>query len=343
MTSADDLADDFELAPPDKLFMHHRRQLSAMLDGELSPDEAKFMLRRLEHDSELAACWERWQVCGDVLRGRGHALLPADFARRVARAIENGGEIEAEPVASPQRPRTARWGGRAALAASVAVVALFVARQLPGDVAPAAADAPSDLFATAPEPATPPSGPPAVTDPNPDPSFEQTATALAATAAVSELPRRASERRSRAQSQRAASRVQQRIAQQQAPVRVAGSQTAPVAPPLFLAPHALPGSGNTDPFAAQAVTPPRPWPRAILPALATGGSLAASYGSGGAATTAFHPFEPRLLPPGPGAVTADADGGAAMPASAESGSRETGADTSDRDAPSTDTPSTDTP
>jgi hypothetical protein len=174
------------------------------------------------------------------------------------------------------------------------VVALFVARQLPGDVAPAAADAPADLVATVPEPVVPPSPAPSVPDPAPAPSFEQAATALAATAVVSELPRRASERRSRGQSQRAASRVLQRIAEQQAPEMVAVSQTAPAAPALFLAPGVLPG-GRPDPFAAQAVSTARPWPRAVLPALAPNAGLAASYGSADAATAAFHPFEPRLL------------------------------------------------
>src|SRR5690606_36407727 len=72
-----DIDIEFQQAPPDRLYAHNRRQLSAMLDGELSPDQARFMLRRLQHDGELAACWERWQVCGDVLRGRGHSLLPA--------------------------------------------------------------------------------------------------------------------------------------------------------------------------------------------------------------------------------------------------------------------------
>ena len=83
MNHADDIdaIGNYGIGPdPDKLLLFHRQQLSAMLDGELSPDEAKFMLRRLQHDGELAACWERWQVCGDVLRGRHHALLPSDFA-----------------------------------------------------------------------------------------------------------------------------------------------------------------------------------------------------------------------------------------------------------------------
>ena len=120
---------DFELAPPDRLEAHYRRQLSAMLDGELSPDQARFMLRRLQHDRELAARWERWQVCGDVLRGRGHALLPADFSSRVAAAIaapQTAGTAQAAASAGSARPhRLLRWGG-GALAASVALVALLM-------------------------------------------------------------------------------------------------------------------------------------------------------------------------------------------------------------------------
>src|SRR3546814_18043427 len=69
MTPRDDTqANDMIQPQTDKLDDHHRQQLSAMLDGELLPDQAKFMLRRLEHDGELAACWERWQVCGEVMQ-----------------------------------------------------------------------------------------------------------------------------------------------------------------------------------------------------------------------------------------------------------------------------------
>src|SRR5690606_20723883 len=137
---------DFELAPPDRLEAHYRRQLSAMLDGELSPDQARFMLRRLQHDRELAARWERWQVCGDVLRGRGHALLPADFSSRVAAAIaapQTAGTAQAAASAGSARPhRLLRWGG-GALAASVALVALLMARQLPDAQAPELVEAAS--------------------------------------------------------------------------------------------------------------------------------------------------------------------------------------------------------
>src|SRR5690554_8031265 len=109
MTHDNDNIDiDFELAPPDKLYAHNRRQLSAMLDGELSPDQARFMLRRLQHDSGLADSWERWQVCGDVLRGQRNALLPADFAQKVSAAIAGDLQVP-EARARSGGQRMLRW------------------------------------------------------------------------------------------------------------------------------------------------------------------------------------------------------------------------------------------
>src|SRR5690606_10152354 len=102
-----------------------------LMDGDLAADEARFLLRRLQHDQDLAGCWERWQLCGDVLRGQGRAPAPAGFAARVAQAIAaDAATKDAAPLAQPPRPRhlLARWGG-GALAASVALVALFMARQ----------------------------------------------------------------------------------------------------------------------------------------------------------------------------------------------------------------------
>lgn len=149
MSPADDI-DTLQLGPdPDKLERYHRQQLSAMLDGELPQDQARFLRRRLQHDGELSACFERWQVCGDVLRGRQVSLLPPDFAARVAAGIAADGGA-AVPVADARRPRLWRWGGGgAALAASVALVAMFAGRPdgLVGDAAaprPAAATASVD-------------------------------------------------------------------------------------------------------------------------------------------------------------------------------------------------------
>ncbi|WP_043088718.1 sigma-E factor negative regulatory protein, partial [Xanthomonas citri] len=75
------------MSTTDKFELHYRQQLSALVDGELSADESRFLLRRLAHDEELAGCHERWQLCGDVLRGAASAPAPLDFAARVRGAI----------------------------------------------------------------------------------------------------------------------------------------------------------------------------------------------------------------------------------------------------------------
>src|SRR5690606_18825538 len=151
-------------AMTDKMLEHTRQQLSALFDGELGSDEARFLRKRLEHDAELAACVSRWQLAGDILRGQATAAAPAGFAARVAGAI--AGDARQAPVAAA---RHRRWIPGAALAASVAVVAMFMARQSP-DLMPAGEPAPVEMASTAteqpPVPAAPvPTGAPAPTAP----------------------------------------------------------------------------------------------------------------------------------------------------------------------------------
>lgn len=276
----------------DKIETHYRLQLSALMDGALPPDEARFLLRRLQHDAELGDCWERWQMVGETLRGRVVAPLPADFSQRVAVLVA------AEPapaVASKQTPRWTRWGG-GALAASVALLALFMTRQQsPVDAAPdnpptqivAASSAPP---APAPQPVAPPSQPAA--DPN-------AAGALAATAvAVAEVPRRAANRRasSRSQSQRAAARLRNN----DLPIAVAAAAPASGAsdlPSIVNTASSPAAIASNDPFASQPIAPSRPWPSATLPQFQTSGALSVDYGP----TNAYYPFQPRLpaSPPQP--------------------------------------------
>ena len=113
----------------DKVLDHTREQLSALFDGELSLDEARFLEKRLQHDAALAACVSRWQASGDAMRGQGSALARAGYSARVAVAVA----AEAAPVPAAARGPAARlrrgWVPGAALAASVALVALFATRQ----------------------------------------------------------------------------------------------------------------------------------------------------------------------------------------------------------------------
>ncbi len=60
----------------DRMEIHYRQQLCALIDGDLPPDEARFLLRRLQHDAELGGCWERWQMIGEALRAEALSVTP---------------------------------------------------------------------------------------------------------------------------------------------------------------------------------------------------------------------------------------------------------------------------
>lgn len=273
----------------DKLDLHYRQQLSALMDGGLAADEARFLMRRLQHDRELTGCWERWQLCGDVLRGQATAPAPGGFADRVALAVA----AEAAPAgatASPdvRRGRSAltRWGG-GALAASVALVALFMARQQSPQEAPAEGPmVASQQAATSPAPASPALPSPAPAAPDAE------AYAAVAAMAVASVPRRQDNdaRRSATRNQQAA-RAAARVARAEAPVRAVAASPAPAtalaASPL--APHANPFSSHPQ----EAVPQARPWPRSTLSGYPAAGGLTTGYATDSAART-FYPFEPRL-------------------------------------------------
>jgi len=61
-------------------------QLSALLDGELPPEETSLLLRRLDREAELAGRLARYRLCGDVLRGE-RVQPRAGFTLRVSAAI----------------------------------------------------------------------------------------------------------------------------------------------------------------------------------------------------------------------------------------------------------------
>lgn len=291
----------------DKLDIHHRQQLSALMDGELPADEARFLLRRLQHDHELAGCWERWQLCGDVLRGQGRAPAPAGFAERVAQAIAAGSasNTRTAPQAQAARPRTllARWGG-GALAASVALVALFMARQQsPQDVP--VGEGTQVASAQSRTPAAVPESPSA-------PAPDAEAYAAAAVAVAASVPRRQDNvRRSATRSQQAA-RSAQRVARADTPARANGtSQGMPrdaVSPTLVAASGSPLSPANPFSHGTQdaGVVASRPWPRSALSAYpSAGGSLTAGYSAESAART-FYPFEPRLPAGTPSSAPVDA-------------------------------------
>ena len=270
----------------DKVLDHTRQQLSALFDGELDMDEARFLQRRLGHDQALAGQWSRWQLAGDVLRGQATAAAPAGFAGRIAAAVA----AEAKPVAAQASPRR-YWVPGAALAASVAALAMFMTRQAPDVAAPSAQGI---EIASAAQPRADGASLPAAPA-TPQPVSPQTPTGVevaAATAmAVAEVPRRAAERRSaRGQQQRAA--ATRAVRQSPAPTRIA--QAAVPAPPT-----ARPANPFEPADAAGAIAT-RPWPRALLPD--TGSAFSVDYGRLQATPHAFQQFAPFERAPQAGAT-----------------------------------------
>lgn len=258
----------------DKFELHYRQQLSALVDGELPTDEARFLLRRLQHDGELSGCQERWQLLGDALRGQACAPAPAGFDLKIREAI--AADARRAPPASERQARHAgwrRWGGGAALAASVAAVALFMARgQLPGPAAP------ETVIATAAQvPATA-----VVADAGraPDAGGDAGLAAAAPAVAVAAL-RRADAPARRGSATRTQQVARSAAARQAEPARAVATQS-PV-PALRTDPFADPGN----------VLRARPWPRSSLSPALSNHALNASLpvAEGGAA---FYPFEPRM-------------------------------------------------
>ncbi len=100
---------------------NYQEQLSALLDGELSSDETRFLLRRVDADQDLARTWSNYQLASDVLKKRFATPMRADFAASVMQAI-------AAEKQSVSRGGLLRWAGGGAIAAAVAVFALTTTR-----------------------------------------------------------------------------------------------------------------------------------------------------------------------------------------------------------------------
>ncbi|GAB3513769.1 sigma-E factor negative regulatory protein [Pseudoxanthomonas daejeonensis] len=257
----------------DKLELHTRQQLSALVDGELSPDEARFLLRRLQHDTELSGRFERWQLGGDVLRGQVKRVAAADLSERIAAAIAGdtaaGHGVQPAAAAGGRAPVWTRWGGGgAALAASVAVVAMLVGRPAAPDQA--AAPIPALAMQTLPS----------------------TEARLPAAPVAPALP------------QREVAAVAPPARQQPRPVnRVRPSPAIATESTTAVADAGGASALPADPFASAAPLQARPWPRADL-AQPSSGRFTASLGESPVARP-FYPFEPS--PPVEAAAPVPAD------------------------------------
>jgi sigma-E factor negative regulatory protein RseA len=112
-------------------------QLSALLDGELPPEETALLLKRLKREPALAARLARYRLGGEVLRGE-RVQPRADFALRVSAAVAAEPALPAPVTVRPASVRWLRPVAGLAVAAGVASLAVLVLQQAPGGRAPVA-------------------------------------------------------------------------------------------------------------------------------------------------------------------------------------------------------------
>lgn len=101
--------------------------ISALVDGEIEPDAHRAAVTRLLEDGpEALGTFGRYRLIGDVMRDE--SVIETPVAARVRAALQDEPTVLA-PVARRQ-PRWLRPIAGAAVAASVAAAAVFVAPQL---------------------------------------------------------------------------------------------------------------------------------------------------------------------------------------------------------------------
>ncbi len=300
--------------------IHDAETLSALFDGQLHDDAKRFALKRLGHDVQWRQACGRWQLASDVLRGHAMAAAPPGFAERVMAAVAQdslhaGGAIPIPPAFVSVRAHR-RWIGGAALAASVAMAALFVVRPA-FETGGSSSDALTRHVIAAEPVASDEASPKTSADalaasdagvresraskssvevPIKTPA-DGAGLAVAAAVAVAEVPRRGGDRRARGQSQRAALRGSQ--SRQPVVATVVASAAMPATGTAFAA-TSTGGERATKPL--HPFMPPgdivsRPWPRAVLPSYSAQAALTASYHGAAdqSASRSFYPFGPQTL------------------------------------------------
>ena len=271
---------------PDSSSNHHplhprdeRETLSALFDGELPGDAARFALKRLDHDADWRETCGRWQMIGDALRGEATSAAPTGFASGVMRMLDAEAAVASvgseRVMASTATNLRRRWIGGAALAASVAMAAVLVVRPF------SESSSPDRQVASAPT-ATQMPAPSAVTVPAPTSANNPSPTLIAA----AEAPVATASHRA-ARLPRTATRV---VRRQAAPVRNEADEATTVVASATPAPVTT--GRPFHPPVDDIVT--RPWPRSVLSG-DNAGALTVGFGSTSSTSpSSLYPFEPRL-------------------------------------------------
>jgi len=108
-----------------------REHLSALVDGEISKETSRFLVRRLGADDELRETWTRYHLIRDCLRHQDDSMAGADLSERIGLALEDDQPVHIKSRALPNRWLKPFAG--MAIAASVALMAVVtVGPGIPG-------------------------------------------------------------------------------------------------------------------------------------------------------------------------------------------------------------------
>ena len=100
-----------------------REHISCLMDGEISREASRFLVRRLGADDELSATWARYHIVRDCLRHQEGGFASDDLCNRVSQALEN------EAPQKPARRLPLGWlkpAAGTAIAASIALMAVIL-------------------------------------------------------------------------------------------------------------------------------------------------------------------------------------------------------------------------
>ena len=114
-----------------------KEKISELVDNELSRLEHYRLIRTLENDHELRGVWERYHLMGTVIRNELNVMVGPTLADRIAQGIRQETPASAYSIYFTSRlPVYTRIATGMAIAASVAVVAIFALQPLPPSGAP---------------------------------------------------------------------------------------------------------------------------------------------------------------------------------------------------------------
>ena len=109
-----------------------RMQISAYVDGELSDSEAGLLLRRMSQDATLRREAAEYLELGRIMRGEASARGIERLREKIAAGIDGKSDDSAELAPDNQKGNALRPLIGVAVAASVALIALFGLQLTPG-------------------------------------------------------------------------------------------------------------------------------------------------------------------------------------------------------------------